>query len=150
MRHPLLPKKIQIFTICNEKAKSLSIPFFNSVISAGFPSPAADYVELELDFNSLLVENPSSTFCVRVLGDSMRDANILSGDILVVDRSIHAKSNSIIVAILNGDFLVKRLVIEGNKYSLVPENNKYRTIQVNTSDDFEIWGIVTYVIHRTR
>lgn len=150
MKHPLLPKKIQIFTICNENAKSLSIPFFNSVISAGFPSPASDYVELELDFNSLLVAHPSSTFCVRVMGDSMKDANIQSGDILIVDRSLHAKSDTLIVAILNGDFLVKRLIIEGNKYLLVPENSMYKTIHVNQNDEFEIWGIITFIIHQAK
>lgn len=149
MRHPLLPKEIQIFTICKENGESLEIPLFDSV-SAGFPSPAADYIEMELDFNSLLVTHPSSTFCVRVLGDSMRDANIHSGDILVVDRSLKVKSDSIVVSILNGEFLVKRLTLEGKQYFLVPENARYKTIQVYAYDDFEIWGIVTYIIHRTR
>jgi DNA polymerase V len=85
-----------------------------------------------------------------VLGDSMRDANILSGDILVVDKALNAKSGSIIVAILNGEFVVKRLVVDGKKYMLVPENPSFKTIHINSDDDFEIWGIVTYVIHKAQ
>lgn len=148
--HPLLAKKIQFFTVCSPNGEPLAIPLFNSLVSAGFPSPATDYIELELDFNSLLVTRPSSTFCVRVLGDSMRDANILSGDILVVDKALNAKSGTIVVAILNREFVVKRLVVEGMKYMLVPENSSFKTIYINSDDDFEIWGIVTYVIHKAQ
>lgn len=148
--HPLLAKKIQFFTVCSPNGKPLAIPLFNSLVSAGFPSPATDYIELELDFNSLLVSRPSSTFCVRVLGESMKDANIHTGDILVVDKALNAKSGAIVVAILNGEFVVKRLMIEGKHYMLVPENPSYKTIHINSDDDFEIWGIVTYVIHKAQ
>jgi DNA polymerase V len=80
----------------------------------------------------------------------MKDANIHTGDILVVDKALNAKSGSIVVAILNGEFVVKRLMIEGKRYMLVPENLSYKTIHINSDDDFEIWGIVTYVIHKAQ
>lgn len=148
--HPLLARKIQFFTVCAPDGKPLEIPLYDSLISAGFPSPATDYIELELDFNALLVSRPSSTFCVRVIGESMQDANIHTGDILVVDKALNAKSGTIVVAILNGEFVVKRLVVEGKKYMLVPENPSFKTIHINSDDDFEIWGIVTYVIHKAQ
>ncbi len=147
-KHSLLAKKFQIFTICSHDGTQLGIPLFNSVISAGFPSPASDYIELELDFNTLLVARPSSTFCVRVLGESMMDAHIHTGDILVVDKSLRAKSGVIVVAILNDEFVVKRLEIKGRQYVLVPENPSYKAIEVGANDNFEVWGVVTYVIHK--
>lgn len=129
-------------------SESLECPAFISTISAGFPSPADDYVEKNLDLNTLMVSHPSATFYVRVEGDSMRDAGIQSGDLLVVDRSLEAADGKIVVAILNGEFTVKRIELLENRVVLHPENPAYRSIAVPADSDFQVWGIVTYVIHK--
>lgn len=124
------------------------LPSFESCVPAGFPSPADDYMEKRLDLNDLIVRHPNATFFVKVEGDSMRDAGIQSGDTLVVDRSIEATHGKIVVAVLNGEFTVKRILIEANGVSLVPENPAYSVIPIHPESDFQVWGVVTYVIHR--
>lgn len=129
---------------------SCQLPIFVETVAAGFPSPAEDYIEKKLDLNDLVIRNPNATFFVRVSGDSMRDAGILSEDILVVDRSAEASNGKIIVAILNGEFTVKRLCISGSRISLRPENSNYPEITIPKESDFQVWGVVTYVIHKAR
>jgi len=126
------------------------IPLFASSISAGFPSPADDYVELSLDLNEHLIKHPSATFYARAKGDSMINAGINDGDLLVVDRALDIYDNCIAVCIIDGDgeFTVKRLKKQANKVLLVPENKQYKTIEVSEFNDFEVWGIVAYVIHK--
>jgi DNA polymerase V len=136
-------------SFCLTSKDKLELPFFQSPVQAGFPSPAEDYLEKNLDLNDLLVKNPSSTFFVRVEGHSMRDASINSGDILVVDRSVNAASGKIIVALINGEFTVKRFVKTANGCFLEPANNDFSSIEITESTDFLVWGVVTYVIHRT-
>jgi len=114
----------------------------DSMISAGFPSPAEDTYEA-FDLVSHIVRHPAATFFMRVAGDSMIDAGIFDGDLIVVDRSIEAKSGDIIVAILNGEFSIKRLHRNGAKIELIPENPKYRKIILNESMELEVWGVVT-------
>ena len=126
------------------------LPVFLSGIQAGFPSPADDYIENQLNINDLVIQHPAATFFVRVEGDSMKDANILSGDILVVDRSVESVSGKIIVAILNGEFTVKRFIKTASETLLAPENPKYPSIRIQEDSDFQIWGVVTFVIHKTR
>jgi len=116
-------------------------------ISAGFPSPADDYLENNLSLDELIIKNKSATFFVRVEGDSMINAGIHSDDILVVDRSITPKSGHIIVAIIEGEFTVKRLVIEGKKYALKAENPRYKNIALDEHSNFMVWGIVIAVLH---
>ncbi len=128
---------------------AVQLPLFEVGLPAGFPSPADDYLEQGLDLHELLVEHPAATFFVRVEGDSMIRAGMHSGDILIVDRSLRPQSGKIVVALLNGEFTVKRLKIEGKKVSLLPENPRYQPIEVSEEADFQVWGIVTYVIHRT-
>lgn len=125
------------------------LPFYEGGVAAGFPSPADDYLERELDLHELLVDHPAATFFVRVQGESMSGAGLASGDILIVDRSLSPQSGKIVVALLNGEFTVKRLLREGEQVSLVPDNPRYKSIVVTSEDDFQIWGVVTYVIHRT-
>jgi len=127
----------------------LSVPSPLSSVQAGFPSPAEDYIEKELDINALVIKHPAATFFVRVEGESMIDANIFSGDILVVDRSLTAVSGKIVIAIVDGDFTVKRFIQNQHQTYLSPENPKYPTIQIDTDTDFQIWGVVTHVIHKT-
>ncbi|MDR0327490.1 MAG: translesion error-prone DNA polymerase V autoproteolytic subunit [Planctomycetaceae bacterium] len=114
----------------------------DSSVSAGFPSPADDTCET-FDLVSHIVRHPTATFFMRVAGDSMTDAGIFDGDLLVVDRSLEAKSGDIVVAVLNGEFTVKRLRCSGTNIELVPENPKYRKIILNEEMELEIWGVVT-------
>ncbi len=141
-------KKIRLKSVAPfEKKLSLRLPFFLSRMKAGFPSPADDYIEAKLDFNEYLVKHPAATFCVRVTGDSMKNAGINSGDILVVDRAVAPADNKIIVAILNGEFTVKRMAKNRNGLFLMPENPNYEPIEIKGEMDFEVWGVVTHVIH---
>jgi len=122
-------------------------PLFCARISAGFPSPADDYIENALDLNEHLIKHPAATFFVRVTGDSMTGAGINSGDILIVDRSVAALNKSIIVAVLNGEFTVKRLVKRGSAILLLPENPSYDPVEIKNGSEFEVWGVVIHVIH---
>lgn len=129
--------------------RSLPLPFFLNEVPAGFPSPAENYLE-DLDLNQLLISHPAATFFVRVSGESMRDAHIHSGDVLVVDRALEPKHRDIVVAILYGEFTVKRILRKGDKIFLAPENRNYLPIEISEEADFQVWGVVTYVIHKTR
>lgn len=131
------------------KPSGFSIPFFEFGLVAGFPSPADDYIERSLDLHELLVEHPAATFFVRVEGDSMKGAGMHSGDILVVDRSLNSQNGKIVVALYNGSFTVKRLKVEEEKIYLIAENPHYPIIEIAAESDFQVWGVVTYVIHRT-
>jgi len=123
------------------------LPIFLESVSAGFPSPADDYLEGRLDLNEYLVRNPSATFFLRVTGDSMIDAGIHSGDVLIVDRSLTPRSGSIVIAAIDGELVVKRLKISKNKIFLIPENRQYEPIEIKSEMNFEVWGVVTSVIH---
>ncbi|OUU77751.1 MAG: hypothetical protein CBC30_00660 [Chloroflexi bacterium TMED70] len=124
------------------------INYFDSGISAGFPSPAADFLSSELNIHDYIITNPSSTFCVKVSGDSMIGAGINSGDILVIDRSIKPSQNHIILCSLEGDFLIKRLRINNKKIYLIPENPKYQAILVDKYKNFEISGVVIAAVKK--
>ena len=124
-------------------------PLF-SAVAAGFPSPADPFIEQSLDLNELMVRNPPATFFVRVDGDSMQGAGIFSGDILVVDRSLSAANGKIIVAFVNGEFTVKRLLLNGKEACLAPENPRYAPILLTPETEFQVWGVVTYVIHKPK
>lgn len=122
--------------------ESTKLPLFGSQPAAGFPAPADDLVEKALDINDLVVQNPASTFFVRVAGDSMEGAGIFSGDVLVIDRAVEAKDGSIVAAAINGEMVVKRLQKKGDTHLLVSENENYEPIEVNEQDDVFIWGVV--------
>jgi len=119
----------------------------DSVTCVGFPSPAANYMEAALDLNEHLVKHPSATFFVRVTGDAMIEAGICSGDILIVDRSLKPADNKIVVAVLNGEFMVRRMRIAQGRLRLAPGNDNCRPIEVDEGTDVEVWGVVTTVIH---
>ncbi len=125
-----------------------ALPFFLSEVAAGFPSPADDYIDKKMDLNEHLINHPAATFFVRAYGDSMRDANIKSGDILIVDRALDAINSSIVIAVYNGELTVKRLKQTGEKLFLMPENEDYPALEVTEETSFEIWGVVTYIIHK--
>ena len=122
-------------------------PLFMATVPAGFPSPAADYEEGKLDLNKHLIRNPAATFFVRVTGDSMLKAGIHSGDLLVVDRSIEPKDKKVVIAVVNGELTVKRIRIRKNRLTLEAENDAYQSQEINDQIEFEVWGVVTNVIH---
>ena len=126
-------------TLCNIAASS---------VNAGFPSPAADYMEKELDLNQFLIRNPEASFFIRVSGDSMINAGIFDGDTLVIDRSLQAKNGSIILAILEEEFTIKRFEQRYGRTYLVPENQNYQSIEVTDNETFQIWGVVSAAIHK--
>src|SRR5271156_6729175 len=115
------------------------LPLYLSPIKAGFPSSAEDYLDKKLDLNEHLIKHPASTFFVKVKGDSMVGAGINSGDILIVDRSLEPKDKRIIVAVVNGDFTVKRICKDGTRLFLAAENPKYPLIEIKDGMDFEVW-----------
>ena len=131
-----------------EKRTDLSLPMYLARVEAGFPSPADDFIDKSLDLNEFLIDNPTATFFVRVSGDSMRDAGILSGDILIVDRAKEAAHDKVVIAALNGELTVKRIRKQDGKVFLVPENPAFPPIEITEESDFQVWGVVTYVIHK--
>ncbi|MAW84173.1 MAG: peptidase S24 [Crocinitomicaceae bacterium] len=128
--------------------KVLDIPFYQSNVPAGFPSPAEDFMDLDLNLQEYLVQHPSATFCVRVTGDSMQNAGIYSGDVMVVDRALEPQNNTIVLAILDGEFTVKRIQKKGQELYLKPENSKFKPIQITEEMNFQVWGVVTHIIHK--
>lgn len=124
------------------------IPFFSSYVQAGFPSPADNYLEKVCDLNDLCVTNAESTYFVRVTSDSMIGDRIEAGDILVVDSSREALDGKIIIAWYSGGHTVKRIHYAGDMVILMPSNTKYEPIYVHPGDDFRVFGVVTFVIHK--
>ena len=137
-------KEIHAFTRKTTTAR----PLFLSGVSAGFPSPADDYLDRKLDLNEHLIKNPAATFFVRVAGDSMTGTGINDDDILIVDRSLEPVSGSIVIAVINGELAVKRLLKNNNTCQLVAENPHYPPLEISEETPLEIWGVVTYAIHR--
>jgi len=119
-------------------------------VQAGFPSPAADYIEEVLDLNDLLIKNPPSTFMMRVAGDSMKDDGIYHGDLLVVDRAIEAAHGDVVIALLDGELTVKALYRRGGHIGLIAANKAYPNIRMEEGMELEVWGVVTHVIRSLR
>jgi DNA polymerase V len=140
--------RVDVMGRVSQDFEVLALPFYLHRISAGFPSPADDYLETSLDLNSLLVRNPVATFMVRVSGDSMTGVGIHDGDILIVDRSEEAAHGKIVVVALDGEMTVKRLHLKGGQCRLVPENKAFQSIQVGTEQDLQVWGVVVGVVRK--
>ena len=131
-----------------ETTTELKIPLFESGVSAGFPSPADDYLDLPIDLNEFLIKHPAATFYVRVKGNSMEGAGILNGDLLIVDRAEEPRNKSIVLGIIDGEFTVKRIKKKGSDLYLMPDNPEFKPIKINDNMDFQVWGVVTYVVHK--
>ena len=125
----------------------MKVTLYLNSVCAGFPSPANDYLEGEIDLNRYLIKNPLATFIVKSQGNCMLQAGIHSGDLLIVDKSIKPKNHSIVTASIDGDLTVKRIKISGKKFLLSSDNKNYRNVKINNKSDIFIWGIVTKVIH---
>jgi len=122
----------------------MKIPVILQKVSAGFPSPATDYVQDEIDLNSELIKNPPATFLIRVQGNSMTDHKITNGDLLVVDRSLNLKNDCIAIINFNNELVVKNIIKENNNFYI---KNKQEKTLINENSDINVWGIVTYIIH---
>ncbi len=121
----------------------LELPFIDAGISAGFPSPADDFIELSIDLNKQLIKNKDTTFFAKVKGHSMKNAGIFDGDLLIIDKSLEPQNNKIAICQIDGEFTVKRIKIEKGIVWLIAENEEYEPIKVTPENDFIIWGIVT-------
>lgn len=131
----------------------LSLPYADVGVRAGFPSPAQDYIDRSLDFNRELIEHPAATFYAKVVGDSMINAGISEGDIVVIDRSEDPRQDDIVVAFINGEFTIKYIDFSEIKHKCIwlrPGNPNYPAIKVSADEDFRIWGVVIKVIKSFR
>ena len=131
----------------NSATKKFRIPLLNDSVSAGFPSPADDYTEENIDLNEHLISNPFSTFFLRVKGDSMINAGIKDKDLIIVDKSLIAKPGNIVIAMIDGEFTIKRLSIKNDELYLKSENHNYPDFSFKNHIDVQIWGVVIYSIH---
>lgn len=143
------PNQVKL-TLLNPQFSDSEKFMIEGFVTAGFPSPANDYIEKELNFKELFIRNESSTFFVQVSGNSMINAGIYDEDILVVDKSLNPLDNSIIVCFVDGEFTVKRVTKMEGSYYLIPENPSYKPIKIDENSDFRLWGIVTFAIHKFR
>ena len=139
--------KVEVF-LTKDNPTELSIPIFTSRVQAGFPSPADDHLEGALDLNTHLIHHKEATFFVKAQGDSMLGAGIQQGDILIVDKSLSAKSGKIVIAVVDGEFTVKRLHKYKGNITLKAENPDFEDIKIGGTDELIIWGVVTSVIHQ--
>ena len=139
-------KKEKLTFLRPEKVNNLGQWLVEQGISAGFPSPADDFKEIRISLDAELVKNKEATFYARVSGDSMIEAGIDDGDLLIIDRSLNPENNKIAVCFIDGEFTVKRINQKGRKLYLKPENKNYKKICINEESELLIWGIVTFVI----
>ncbi|HOJ77080.1 MAG TPA: translesion error-prone DNA polymerase V autoproteolytic subunit [Bacillota bacterium] len=126
----------------------LELQYTGQQITAGFPSPAEDYLETKLDLNNYLVKNPSATFYGRVKGFSMKDAGVDDGDLLIIDKSLGYRNGALAVCFINGEFTLKKINTDHGRLLLMPANEAYQPIEVKAEDDFMVWGIVTHIIKK--
>ena len=142
----MLKKKLNFFK--PDTSNPIEIPMLDVGIKAGFPSPAADFEEQRISLDHYLIKNTESTFFAKASGDSMINAGINDGDLLVIDRSLEPKNNAIAVCYIDGEFTVKRIKKTKDKLFLKPENEEYKSIEITLDNNLIIWGIVTYVIKK--
>lgn len=130
------------------RGESVEVPMIRSGIFAGFPSPAQDSDVTSIDLNKELIRHPDTTFLARIVGDSMVGADIHEGDIVIIDRSLEFHHDDIAVCCLNGEFNIKHIERDGDHLYLVSANDRYPKIKVDPEDNFVLWGVVTYIIHK--
>ena len=128
----------------------LELPLAAGAISAGFPSPAEEYIELAIDLNKELIKHPAATFYARVKGSSMIDAGIADGDLLIIDKALEPKDGDIAVCFIDGEFTLKRLALKEDGIYLMPANAEFKPIRITEENDFLVWGMLAYIIHKPR
>lgn len=150
MNLKLKKEELHFYSLNDDNLKKIHV--YESGVSAGFPSPADDYLDVDLNLHKYLVKHPAATFFIIAKGHSMEKAGIGNEDLLVVDKSLEAKNNDIVIASVNGEFTVKRYININGKILLRAETEigNYPDININESIDFEIWGVVTHTIHNHR
>tara|TARA_B100001093_G_C26298059_1_gene788141 strand:- start:177 stop:608 length:432 start_codon:yes stop_codon:yes gene_type:complete len=137
--------QISFLKINSEDLKDYTL--YENAVQCGFPSPADDFLDLDINLNDYLVKHKSATFCVKVNGSSMDGVGIYSGDVLIVDRAESIKNNSIVLAVIDNEFTVKSIKKNADKLYLNPANENYKPIEITEDMNFQIWGVVTFVIH---
>lgn len=141
-------KPLRLVGVASELDDSQKCPLYLSPVSAGWPSPAEDYVDRQINLHELVVKNPAATFFLRASGDSMIGVGIHDGDLLVVDRSAEASANKIVIAAVDGELLVKKIIRRGRRVYLQPANPDYPEIDVSDREYVYVWGVVTYALHK--
>ena len=131
------------------ESSNMELPILDGLIPAGFPSPLQGIAQDYIDLNRELISHPSSTFCARVTGNSMIDSGICDGDLLIIDKSLDPHDVAIAVCFVDGEFTLKRIAIRHDGVYLVPANPKFKEIKVSEESNFQVWGIVTYIIKAT-
>lgn len=140
--------RIKQFWSIEQAENAAEVPYFNIGIKAGFPNPAINYKAESLDLNKYLVSSPATTFCATVDGDSLADAGVDDGDIIIIDKSLEPKDGDLAVCYIDGGFTLKYIKVEKDVVMLIPANQKYTPIQITKDNEFLIWGIVTYSIKK--
>ena len=143
-------KKEKLIFLKPKEGNSMGQWLIEQGISAGFPSPADDFKEVRISLDKELVKNKEATFYARVSGNSMEDAELSDGDLIVVDRSLNPENNTIAVCYIDGNFTVKRVIKKNGELYLKPENKNYKRIKITEEDQLIIWGIVTFVIKKVK
>ena len=143
-------KACEIEIIRAEVKYHLSLEFADGGIYAGFPSPAQDFMDIAIDLNEVLIKHPAATFFGRVKGDSLQDAGVDEGDILIIDKSLEPKDGDMAVCYVDGDFTLKFVRHDKDGILLIPANKKYSPIRVTENNEFQVWGIVTYTIKKRK
>ena len=141
-------KRSKLTFLKPKKDDSLGQWFIEQGISAGFPSPADDFKEIRISLDKELVKNKDATFYAKVDGDSMIEAGLDNGDLIIIDRSLNPENGKIAVCFIDGEFTVKRIKKEKDKLYLIPENKKYKRIEIKEENELIIWGVVEYVIKK--
>jgi DNA polymerase V len=139
-------KKLDIYSA--SYATTMELPMLPFEVSAGFPSPALDFVDISIDLNKHLIDHPSATYYGRVQGESMKDAGINDGDLIIIDKSLEPSNGKIAVCYLDGEFTLKRILIKVDGLWLMPENEQYKPIKIEENNNLVVWGIVTYIIKK--
>jgi len=135
-------------TQVDTESKSFGLQFFEGRVQAGFPSPAQGEYADTIDLNRALITNPAATFCARVIGNSMVDAGINEGDLLIIDRSLSPHDGNIAVCFVDGDFTVKRLSVRDDGIYLTPANAAFPELRVDEGSNFQVWGVVSHIIKK--
>ena len=141
-------QSLEFFRVDNNAVSAETVPFMSAPVIAGFPSPAEDFVEMEIDLNKLLIKNSAATFLARVRGSSMIDAGIFDGDLLIIDRSLEWHPNEVAICFIDNEFTAKRIQKCDDEWFLLPANESMERIKIK--NELEVWGIVTYIIHKAR
>lgn len=134
--------------IPTQKSQPAHVPLFSHSVPAGFPSPADDYIQGRLSLDEHLIANKEATFFVRAKGSSMVGAGIFDGDLLVVDKSLEPQSGNIVIAVMDGELTVKRLIRQGETVILRPENPRFKDIELKDGQELQVWGVVTSTVKK--